>query len=77
VHSFARSEAAYREMTSRPESAAALAAPPQPGWAEAYPLVFAFREEMLAPPDFDYRFAFGLDTLLAGIERRVAEVGRR
>ncbi|MFI4974075.1 MAG: TetR/AcrR family transcriptional regulator C-terminal domain-containing protein [Caulobacterales bacterium] len=77
VHSFARAEAAYREVTSRRENEAALATSPQQGWVAAYPLVFAFRELMLAPPDFDYRFAFGLDTLLAGIERRVAEVGGR
>jgi TetR/AcrR family transcriptional regulator, tetracycline repressor protein len=72
VHSYAGAEATYRGLAGKPESDAARAAAPRPEWARPYPSVLAFAERMLAPPDFDYRFEFGFDALLAGIERRVA-----
>jgi AcrR family transcriptional regulator len=72
VHSYARAEATYKVVVSARESDASHTTAPRPEWAGPFPAVSAFAERMLAPPDFDYRFAFGVDALLAGIERRVA-----
>jgi TetR/AcrR family tetracycline transcriptional repressor len=69
VHSFASSEAVFRALASRP------AGPPQhapmsPEWASAYPTIVALADRLFAAPDFDAQFAFGLEALLAAIERR-------
>ena len=46
-------------------------APPAPERFEAYPIVSSVAERLTQPVDFDKRFAFGLNALIAGIERRV------
>ena len=69
VHSFASSQATYRALQARPNGL--RYAPPAPEWFEAYPIVSSVAERLTQPVDFDKRFAFGLNALIAGIERRV------
>jgi TetR/AcrR family tetracycline transcriptional repressor len=69
VHSLASSEAIYRALASRPEGPPRHA-PMSPAWASAYPTIVALADRLFASPDFDAQFAFGLDALIAAIERR-------
>jgi AcrR family transcriptional regulator len=69
VHGLASSEAAFRGLASRPEGPPRHA-PMSPAWASAYPTIVALADRLFAVPDFDAQFAFGLDALVAAIERR-------
>ncbi|MFI4973155.1 MAG: TetR/AcrR family transcriptional regulator [Caulobacterales bacterium] len=69
VHSFASSEAAYRSLQAR--DGGVRFSPAQPEWVAPYPLVSAVAERLSRPADFDKHFAFALDALIAGIERRL------
>jgi TetR/AcrR family tetracycline transcriptional repressor len=71
VHGFAAAEASYRDLVSRPESGLRVA-PLRPEWGEAFPTLWRLSDAISAPADFDGRFAFALQALIAGIERRVA-----
>ena len=71
VHSFASSEAIDRGLASRPEGPPRHM-PMSPEWASAYPTIVALADRLFASPDFDAQFAFGIDALVAAIERRAA-----
>jgi AcrR family transcriptional regulator len=70
VHSFASTEAAYRSLLSRGDAAGARPPILRPEWTSAYPTLTALADKLSAPPNFDAQFRFGLDALIAGIERR-------
>jgi AcrR family transcriptional regulator len=67
VHSFASSEASFRSLESR---SSLRHTPVRPEWASVYPTVMALVDKLAVAPDFDAQFDFGLDALIAGIERR-------
>ncbi len=69
VHSFASSEAIDRRLAARPEGPPRHT-PMSAEWASAYPTIMALADRLFASPDFDAQFAFGLDALIAAIERR-------
>jgi len=71
VHGFARAEASHRDLLSKLQGGIRIA-PPRPEWAEAYPNLSRFADALSAPLNFDAHFAFGLEALFAGIERRIA-----
>jgi AcrR family transcriptional regulator len=70
VHSFATSEATYRSASARTGAGALRPAPIAPEWAARYPAVAALADKLSGPADFEDRFNFALDALIAGIERR-------
>jgi TetR/AcrR family tetracycline transcriptional repressor len=72
VHSLASAEASYLDLAAKTGAGGLRYAPPQPEWVASYPTLWALAERLAAPPDFDARFAFGLDALIAGVERRLA-----
>jgi hypothetical protein len=71
VHGFASAEASHRDLLSKLQGGIRIA-PPRPEWAEAYPNLSRFADALSAPLNFDAHFAFGLEALFAGIERRIA-----
>ncbi len=71
VHGLAAAEAGYRDVAARSDGRSLRIAPLQPEWVEAYPTLAALADDISAPPDFDARFAFGLEALIAGIEQRL------
>jgi AcrR family transcriptional regulator len=68
VHGFASDEAIHRDPSFGPQGVPLH--PPE--WAEAYPTLSRLAPALTAPPDFEAHFAFGLDALIAGIERKLA-----
>lgn len=72
VHSFASAEASYRDLAAKTGAGGLRYAPPRPEWVAEYPMLGALAERLIEPPDFDARFAFALEALVAGIERRFA-----
>lgn len=73
VHGFASAEASHRELSSRD---GLRIAPLRPEWTQAYPALTRLSEALSAAPDFEARFAIGLEALIAGIERRLADSRR-
>ena len=71
VHGFASEEATQRDLMSKLDGGIPTA-PLRPEWAEAHPNLSRFAESLTAPNDFEANFAFGLEALIAGIERRPA-----
>jgi AcrR family transcriptional regulator len=69
VLGFASEEASYFQASSTGQ---VRVAPLRPEWADAYPTLSRLIEPLSAPPDFESRFAFGFEALIAGIERRLA-----
>jgi TetR/AcrR family tetracycline transcriptional repressor len=69
VHSFASSEAIARRLAARP-GGPPRHTPMSVEWASDYPTIVALADRLFASPDFDAQFAFGLDALIAAIERR-------
>jgi TetR/AcrR family transcriptional regulator, tetracycline repressor protein len=74
VHSFASSEAVFRALATRPQGPPRHT-PMSPEWASAYPAIVALADRLFASPDFDAQFAFGLDALIAAIDRRAQNSG--
>lgn len=72
VHGFAAAEASYRDLATRADGSGLRSAPLKPEWVAAYPTLTALAERLAAPPDFEARFDFALDALIAGIEQRLA-----
>lgn len=71
VHGFAAAEASHRDLVSHPTDGLRIA-PLRPEWAQAYPTLWRLAEPLSAGLDYEAHFAFGLDALIAGIERRLA-----
>jgi AcrR family transcriptional regulator len=69
VHGFASSEASYRKLAARGDLRFEA---PRPEWVDPYPLVAALADRISQPADFEAQFAFGLNALVAEIERRSA-----
>jgi TetR/AcrR family tetracycline transcriptional repressor len=69
VHGFAANEASHRDVAAR---AGARIAPLRPEWVQTYPSLTAVFDRLSEPMDFDAHFAFGMEALIAGIERRAA-----
>jgi len=72
VHGFASAEASHRDLAARPQGEGLRIAPLRPEWAKAYPALWRLADAISAPAGFEAPFAFGLDALIAGIERRLA-----
>jgi TetR/AcrR family tetracycline transcriptional repressor len=69
VHGFASEEARQRELAARPTDGVRIAPLPA-AWGAAYPDLARYADALSAAPDFDARFAFGLQALIAGVEQR-------
>lgn len=71
VHGFASAEAGHRDLSSKLAGGVRIA-PLRPEWAALYQNLSRFADALSAPLNFDGHFAFGLEALFAGIERRIA-----
>lgn len=66
VHSFSHAEATYRAQQARPDGVPPQA-PDTAAWRDDFPTVAAMVGRLGEPADFDQRFAFGLNALIAAI----------
>ena len=69
VHGFASDEAGRRAHAPNP---AARNAPMPAEWTEIYPTLSRLEPVLSGPPDDEAYFTFGLEALIAGIQRRLA-----
>ena len=72
VLSFARAEAIYLELASRSDGTGLRQAPLKPNWASDFPTLMALSDDLSKSPNFDAQFIFGVDALIAGIEKRAS-----
>jgi hypothetical protein len=70
VHSFATSEASYKSLLARNDGSAPRFSPIKPEWIKPFPTLASLATQMARPVDFDRRFAFGLNVIIAGIEQQ-------
>ncbi len=70
VHGLARSEAIQRGLTKRGGDAQPRDEALEAENCGSYPTLVALASRLAVPTDFDAAFAFGMDALIAGIERR-------
>jgi AcrR family transcriptional regulator len=70
VHGFASAEANLKRLESADAVRLAL---PQPDWTRSYPNLSRLAGRLAGPLDADASFRFGIESLIAGVERRVEE----
>jgi TetR/AcrR family tetracycline transcriptional repressor len=72
VHGSASAQASHPGLEARPDGMGPRYTPLNPEWMARYHRLAGLAEQLAGPADFEARFDFALDALVAGIEKRLA-----